>query len=81
MSKNEGKTYLSIAAGSLLFYSVGLPVFDAISSYIQSQFNYHSATLKNKLDKETSEMSEAPIHVVGFQIPSEEECYGENEDE
>jgi len=80
MSKSEGRTYLAIAAGSLLFYTIGLPILDAASSWIQNQFSYHNAKLQDKLNKETNQpTSEANnVQAIGFQCTCEE-CEEEDE--
>ena len=76
MKDNKPINPLAIAFGSLLFYTIALPILDSVSTYIQNQF-----TLRNvKLQAEAQEVQESmqeqpPVHAIDFAVANEEEEY------
>lgn len=74
MKDNKLINPLAIAFGSLLFYTIALPILDSLSSAIQSHVNVHNLKLQAEAQKIQEGLQEQPpVHAVGFQIPSEEE--------
>lgn len=78
--KEYDLTPLYAALGAVAFFVAGVPVLDAIGGWISNVFGLKSV----KLNKQVSEImgtQEGDIqentHVIGFQIPSEEEDYEE----
>lgn len=75
-----GLKYLGVAAGTLLFYIAGLPVADAIASYIVSSINVKTSKLQYILAQDQKEMEEiadkingsGPVCAIGFQVDSQE---------
>lgn len=65
---------LLIAMGSLLFYTIAIPVLDSVSTYIQNQFNLRNVKLQAEAQQIQEEMQQpmGNINAVGFQIPTEE---------
>lgn len=64
---------LLIAMGSLLFYTIAIPILDSASTYIQNQFNLRNVRLQAEAQQIQEELQEQPpVHAVGFQIPTEE---------
>lgn len=65
---------LLIAMGSLLFYTIAIPVLDSVSTYIQNQFNLRNVKLQAEAQQIQEEMQQpmSNINAVGFQIPTEE---------
>ena len=72
-------TNLLIAAGSLVFYTMLVPILDTASTYIQNQFNLRNVKLQAEAQKvQESIQDQGVTHAIGFAVPSEE---GEYEDE
>lgn len=72
-------TNLLIAAGSLVFYTMLVPILDTASTYIQNQFNLRNVKLQAEAQKvQESIQNQGATHAIGFAVPSEEERY-ENE--
>lgn len=80
MRKDEGGlnglTHVFIAMGAVAFFVAGVPILDAFGSWMSNVFNLKSV----KLNKQASEVMgnqeeevQENTHVIGFQIPSEEE--------
>lgn len=64
---------LLIAFGSLLFYTIALPILDSASSYIQNQFNLRNVKLQAEAQKIQENMQEQPpVHAIGFTVANEE---------
>ena len=65
---------LLIAMGSLLFYTIAIPVLDSVSTYMQNQFNLRNVRLQAEAQQIQEEMQQpmGNINAVGFQIPMEE---------
>ena len=65
---------LLIGMGSLLFYTIAIPVLDSVSTYIQNQFNLRNVRLQAEAQQIQEEMQQpmSNINAVGFQIPTEE---------
>ena len=67
---------LLIAFGSLLFYTIGLPILDALSSAVQSHINVHNLKLQAEAQKIQEGLQEQPpVHAIGFAVANEEEEY------
>lgn len=74
--KNGNKTLhpLLIAFGSLLFYTIALPILDSASTHIQNQFNLRNVKLQAEAQEIQEGMQEQPpVHAIGFAVPSEED--------
>ena len=67
-------TNLLIAAGSLVFYTMLVPILDTASTYIQNQFNLRNVKLQAEAQKiQESIQDQPPVHAIGFSAPSKEE--------
>ena len=73
MKNNKPINPLTIAFGSLLFYTIALPILDSLSSAVQSHINVHNLKLQAEAQKIQENMQEQPpVHAIGFTVANEE---------
>lgn len=76
MKDNKPINPLAIAFGSLLFYTIALPILDSVSTHIQNKFNLRNVKLQVEAQKVQESMQEQPpVHAIGFAVANEEEDY------
>lgn len=76
MKDNKPINPLAIAFGSLLFYTIALPILDSLSSVVQSHINVHNLKLQAEAQKIQEGLQEQPpVHAIGFAVANEEEDY------
>lgn len=72
----NGLTHVFVAMGAVAFFVAGVPILDAFGSWISNVFNLKSVKLNKQASEVMATQEEEPqenTHVIGFQIPSEEE--------
>lgn len=65
---------LAIAAGTLVFYMVGIPLIDSVSTYLQNLIGKANVKLMKEIQElQDEEKEEEPVRAVGFHVDSEPE--------
>lgn len=88
MNKNAMK-YVYLFTGSLLFYTIVMPILDSVSTLIQSAINKKIGNMQMELEQEQCEHQAAcelikpterqPTNAIGFEIPNKEDEYYDDE--
>lgn len=69
----NGLRYVIVAATAVVFFAAGIPIFDAMGTWVSNIFNLK--TLRINKEAETlgrDEASNEPVQAIGFHIPSED---------
>lgn len=85
--QNKSINPLLVAGGTLLFYMCVIPIADAFSTWVQTAIGAKVAKIQYMVaqdQQETEEIADringtGPVHVIGFQVPSESEEYYEED--
>lgn len=72
MKKDDvGLKHVFVAAGAIIFFACGLPVFDAVSNWLANWFGLKSVKLNHEASKFTEENNQTTTQAIGFQVPNE----------
>ena len=75
MKDNKPINPLLIAFGAITTYTIAIPLLDAVVSIAHNHINLHNIKLQAEVQKIQDTLQEQPpVHAIGFQIPTEENC-------